>query len=161
MKPDTATHYGTVTRLLHWGMALLFFWQFVTAAAHFVDRKSALGALLWPSHKPVGLALLALACLRALWALVKLRQRPPELNLASALGHAGLYLLMLAVPVLAMLRQWGAGAPGEKVEWAIQIGNLLHGELGWTLAFLAVGHALMVVWHRRSGAHDVLPRMRG
>ena len=130
MKPDTATRYGTVTRLLHWGMALLFFWQFVTAAVHFVDRKSALSALLWPSHRPVGLALLALACLRVLWALVKLRQRPPELNLASALGHAGLYLLMLAVPVMAMLRQWGAGAPGEKVEWAIQIGNLLHGELG-------------------------------
>ena len=52
-------------------MALLFFWQFVTAAVHSVDRKSALSALLWPSHRPVGLALLALACLRVLWALVR------------------------------------------------------------------------------------------
>ena len=31
---DCAQRYGSVTRLLHWGMAIVLGWQFVTVLAH-------------------------------------------------------------------------------------------------------------------------------
>lgn len=176
MKPDTAGRYGTVSRALHWGMALLFAWLFTTAVVHFFAPRSELSNLLMATHKHVGVLLLALAVVRALWALLHLRRRPPELSRAAGLGHLALYALMLGVPLAAVLRQWGAGRPfsplglplfpardaSTKVDWAVNLGNLLHGELGWALLALALGHLAMVVWHRRRGsAHDVLPRMLG
>ena len=31
---DSNDRYGTVSRVLHWGMALLLVWQFLSAGAH-------------------------------------------------------------------------------------------------------------------------------
>ena len=41
------------------------------------------------------------------------------------------------------------------------LGGALHGELGWLLLVLAIGHAFMAFWHRRDPKQDVLPRMLG
>jgi cytochrome b561 len=82
-----------------------------------------------------------------------------------------LYLLMIAVPAIALVRQYGSGrafAPfglplmaareNDRIDWMVQLGRLLHGELGWVLLALVAGHVAMAIWHRR-GAHDVMPRM--
>ena len=83
---------------------------------------------------------------------------------------------MLAIPSIALLRQYGSGRafsplglpifpgfdPSEKIDWMVQLGGLLHGELAWVLVALVAGHVAMVWWHRRQGgAEDVLPRMVG
>ncbi len=114
---------------------------------------------------------MALVMLRTAWALLQAHRRPPELSAATGWGHRLIYAMMWAVPVIALIRQYGSGKAfspfgvplmrqgGDKIEWMIQLGGLLHGELGWALLILVVGHVGMALWHRRSGGTDVLARM--
>ena len=175
--PDSATRYGSVSRLFHWGMALLFVVIFSAALAHYFAKDSALDALLWPVHRPIGALLMLLVLLRAAWALLHAGQRPPHINLAAHLGHLALYALMLAVPFIGLLRQYGSGRafapfgvplmPGrdnDKIDWMVELGGLLHGELGWVLMACVAGHIAMALWHSRKGASavdNVMPRMLG
>ena len=49
----------------------------------------------------------------------------------------------------------------DKIDWMVELGGLLHGEMGWVLLACIVGHAVMAFWHRRPGHTDVMPRMMG
>ena len=49
----------------------------------------------------------------------------------------------------------------DKIDWMVELGGLLHGEMGWVLLACIVGHAVMAFWHRRPGHTDVMPRMVG
>ncbi|MCE8021687.1 cytochrome b [Halomonas sp. MCCC 1A11036] len=166
-----AAHYGRVNRYLHWGMALLLAWQFTTTSVRVLLSDTALDELLWSTHRPTGFLLLALVVVRVAWAFASRASQPPALSAAARLGHLTLYGLMLVVPSVALLRQYGSGRAfepfgiplmpgfeGERIEWMVAAGSLFHGVLGWTLLALIVGHVAMVVWHRRNG-QDVLPRM--
>ena len=172
--PDSATRYGSVSRIFHWGMALLFVVIFSAALARYFAKDSALDSFLWPLHRPTGALLMLLVVLRAAWALLHARQRPTHINLAAHLGHLALYALMVAVPFIGLLRQYGSGrafAPlgvpligareDDKIDWMVELGGLLHGEMGWVLLACIVGHAVMAFWHRRPGHTDVIPRMVG
>lgn len=172
---DSAQHYGLLSRLLHWSMALLFGWQFFTCVVHLLLEKSSLDAFAWATHKPVGVLLLALLLMRLLWALYNRGRRPAALNAMARLGHLALYALMLLIPLLALLRQYGSGRAfnafgitlmpgfdGPKLDWLMAPANLLHGNLGWLLLALSVGHVAMAFVHRRqAGDVDVLARMLG
>jgi cytochrome b561 len=154
-------------------MALLLGWQFLSAGPHWLLDDTAIEAFFWPTHKPIGLLLLLLMVLRAAWALTHLRVRPPSVSRLATTGHVVLYALVIVIPSLALLRQYGSGRAweplglplfpgfeGEKIEWMMTPANLLHGWLGWALLVLVVGHVFMAVWHRRSaGQPDVLKRM--
>lgn len=171
---DDVRRYGWVTRLLHWGMALLIFWQFATALSHLLIKDTAVEKFLWNTHKPLGFLLLVLIVLRALWALINLSRRPPSISLSAKLGHLALYLLLFAVPALGLLRQYGSGRAFSafgiplfrgfvgKIDWTVELGNRLHGELGWALLVMIAGHIFMAFWHRKQAdAINVLPRMWG
>lgn len=173
MTRDNHDTYGSVSRLLHWGMALLLAWQFLSAGSHLLLDDTAVEAFFWPTHKPLGFALFVLIGLRAVWALIHLRVRPPSVSRLATAGHVALYLLVLIVPSLALLRQYGSGRAfepfgiplmpgfeGERIDWMMAPGNLLHSWLGWLLLVLIVGHVFMAVWHRRRPDQpDVLERM--
>lgn len=174
---DSPDRYGTVTRLLHWGMAALFAWQFTGAALHAWDRDAAITQWFWASHGSLGVLLLVLVALRGIWGLENLRRRPdaePGLRgRLSTAGHTGLYLLMIAVPVVAMMRSHGRGkgmavfglplfeATGREVPALVAIGNALHGWLGWLLLALVAGHVAMVGVHRFVWRDQVAARMGG
>ena len=56
---DTPYRYGLVSRGLHWGMALLFVWQFTSAALQLFVEATPLESFFWPTHRlrrvhPVG-----------------------------------------------------------------------------------------------------------
>ncbi|WP_223788328.1 cytochrome b [Marinicella meishanensis] len=170
---DNRERYGLVSRTLHWGMALLILWQFLSAGAHYFLEDTAIEAFFWPSHKPLGVLLLLLMVLRLLWALFNAKRRPPSINLAAKLGHAILYLLVIAVPTIALIRQYGsgrafepfgiplfAGFEGDKIDWMLKLGGDWHGELGWVLLVLLLGHVAMALKHRKSQA-EVFKRMGG
>ncbi|MDR7377179.1 cytochrome b561 [Rhodoferax ferrireducens] len=174
LQPDSPTRYGSVSRCFHWGMALGFACMFAAALTRFFAKDSALYELLWPIHRPLGTLMLLLVVLRAAWSLLHARQRPAHTHQAARLGHLALYALMAAVPLVALLRQYGSGrgfAPwgiplmdartDDKIEWMTELGSLLHGPLGWVLLACVVGHVGMALWHRRPGHTDVLPRMLG
>lgn len=172
---DNQDTYGLVSRFLHWLMAALFLWQLISAGLHLLAPKSAAKDFFWSGHYTVGVLLLALVIIRALWGLANLSRRPlqqPGLwGVAAKAGHLILYLLMIAIPSIALIRAYGFGrgmkvlgielfAPtGEKVDWMVQLGGLLHGELGWFFFVLVAGHILVAVAHRKIAGTEVLYRM--
>lgn len=85
-----------------------------------------------------------LVAVRTAWALLQARRRPLHLT---------------AMAKWATVRCMEA-RKGDLVEWMVDLGSLLHGELGWVLLALVVGHVGMAIWHRR-GRQDVLPRIMG
>lgn len=171
---DSAQRYGAVTRLLHWSMAVLLGWQFVTVLAHVLLEDSALDKFAWSTHKATGLALMVLVVIRLLWAFYSRNRRPAAVSTLARLGHLALYGLLFVIPFVALLRQYGSGRefvafgmtvmPGfsdPKIDWMIAPAGLLHGNLGWLLLFMVIGHAAMAFIHRRQGDEDVLARMIG
>lgn len=172
---DTTARYGALSRFLHWAMALVLVWQFITALAHLLPGETAVAEWLWGTHKATGFMLMVFVLVRAIWALAQHAHRPPSVERLARLGHLGLYALMLLVPLLALLRQFGSGKSfspfglpvmsgfdGNEIVWLIAPANLLHSWLGWALLALIVGHVGMVIAHRRSPSReDVLPRMAG
>ena len=48
-----------------------------------------------------------------------------------------------------------------RLDGLVNLGNDLHGELGWVLLALALGHVLMVIVHVVKGEAHIWHRMRG
>ncbi|MBS7457547.1 cytochrome b [Coralloluteibacterium stylophorae] len=176
---DSPVRYGSVSRLLHWTMAAIVLLQFVSAACHFLlERTHPVRDFFWGTHTSVGFAILVLVLVRGAWALANLRRRPPAGNVRfgrlAPLGHLVLYLLMIAIPTLGLVRQWGAGrefsafgipifqgTSGPEVGALVEAGNGFHGLLGWSLLALVVAHALVAVSHNVLWNEDVVRRMVG
>ncbi|MFC0411012.1 cytochrome b [Roseomonas elaeocarpi] len=174
---DTPLRYGLVSRALHWSMALLFAWQFAGMAIRLTVGRSPLTAFMVGTHAPLGTLLLLLVLLRGAWGLLNLGRRPGHgpgaVGRLANLGHLALYGLMLVVPLLALLRQYGSGRafapfgvplmPGfeGRIEALVAPANAAHGLLAWTLLALVGGHVLMVLVHRFLWRDDVLSRMAG
>ena len=170
---DSPKKYGTISRMFHWIMALLILWQFLSAGAHYFLEDTAIESFFWPSHKPLGVVLLAMVFLRLLWASINLMKRPHSINLLAKLGHITLYLLLIFVPITAMIRQYGSGRSfdvlgvpifsgfdGERIQWMLDMGSDFHGEAGWILLLLIVGHVFMAVRSKNNAAKiNVMPRM--
>ena len=112
---STTERWGSISRLLHWGMALAIAGQ-VALGWYMTDLPRGLPKLkFYALHKSVGLTLLALALLRLGWRLVE--QRPvlppmPAWQLRSAtLTHVLLYALLFAIPLSGWLFNSAAGFP--------------------------------------------------
>lgn len=174
---DTPQHYGTITRILHWMMAGLILWQILGMTLRLLFGRTPVVAFFVGSHATVGFMLMGLVLLRAAWVFVNRGNRPPHapgmVGLAARAGHVALYGLMLTIPALALLRAWGNTRPfavwgieifgprEAEIGWAVQVANLLHGELGWLLAALIAGHVLMVAVHEGLWRDGTLAKMAG
>ncbi|QEY24162.1 cytochrome b [Neisseria animalis] len=169
MTTPTPTAYDSISRFFHWIMALCFAIMLATAVLFFIEADIP---NLMNLHKSVGSLLILLAVLRLLWAITKAR-RPAADNAAAKLGHLALYVLMLAVPAIALIRQYGGGrgplkvfgievmqGSPEKIEWMTQLGNQWHSTLAWILFALAAGHIAMAVIHQIKG-EKIMQRMIG
>ncbi|MCJ2015137.1 cytochrome b [Methylobacterium sp. J-076] len=171
---DTPQRYGRISRGFHWLMAALFAWQFTGALLYVGIGDTALTRFVGGSHFTLGFTLFVLVLLRGIWGLANLSRRPPHpgrLGRAAVAGHALIYGLMVAVPGLALIRQYGSGKPftpyglplmpghDEKVAWMVTLGDLFHHWLAFTLLAVVLGHATMAFLHRRMRDEDVLARM--
>lgn len=174
---DTPHRYGTVTRALHWAMAVLLVWQFAGMVVRLAVGRAPVTAFMVGTHATVGTLLLVLIVARLGWALANRNRRPgydpgPP-GVAARVGHLVLYALLLVVPALALLRLYGSGrgfAPfgmplftpqPERIEWLMAPANAAHGKLAWLLLTMIAGHTLAAVWHRVVLRDDVLSRMAG
>lgn len=170
MYPDTHQYYGTISRVLHWLMALCFLFMLGTVIAWNINEDYY---SLMDYHKATGFLLMILAVVRVIWALKNKGNRPAGANIGVHIGHGLLYLLMLIVPLVGLLRQYGSArgnleiwgmtllpsAP-EKIEWMTKIGGLLHGNAGWALFALVGGHILFAIIHQIRG-EKLINRMIG
>jgi len=176
MLQDTSERYGLVSRVLHWGMALLLAWHFFGVACRvLLGRDAPLASFMFSTHRPMGTLLFALVLLRLLWVLCARRHRPAYadnlLGRAARIGHWMLYGLMFVVPLLGLMRQYGSGrgfAPwgvplmentGERVTWLMTPANAVHGLLGWLLLLLIAGHVVMAFVHHFKMQDGTLRRM--
>lgn len=172
---DRPDRYGLVTRMLHWGMAALFAAQFLSAWAHWaLPRGNDLRGMLWSYHTDLGMTLFLLVLLRGAWGLANMRHRPSETGLAgqaAVAGHLALYALMVVVPLMRIVAAAGGtrgfsylgmpifAARETEIAWTQAVAEW-HGEMGWLLALLVLGHiAVAVLWHRVVRHDDVLSRM--
>lgn len=159
MRSDNSQVYGTVSRILHWLMAACFGFMLYTG----LQEGDAFKALI-SYHKSVGAILMALIIIRVIWAILNRNHRPAPKNIFVTLGHFALYVLMIAVPLVALFRQYGSakgdlqvfgvnvmGSAAEKIDWMVSLGNSLHGELAWGLFALAAGHIVMAIYHQIKG----------
>ena len=73
---DSAHRYGSVSRILHWGMALLLTLQFLKLGDRIDEGEHWIGQTLVPTHVSIGVLLLVLVLLRLTWAVVQRGRRP-------------------------------------------------------------------------------------
>lgn len=172
---DNGLKYGLVTRILHWGMALLLLWQLGAVIAGEVLGETSFTDAIGSTHKPVGLLLFILAVVRAVWGLLNLSRRPRAhtglIGKMAVAGHVVLYGLLLFVPSVALIRQYGSGRPFEafgltimpgghdKIEWMTKLGGDWHGELAWMLLAMIVLHLGMALFHQFVWKDDTFKRM--
>lgn len=171
---DSTARYGSLTRCLHWVMAVGFAFMLVSAASRFFNKDAEFTKALFKYHGQVGFTLLILGIIRVLWAISQRPHRPLNSSLVKV-GHLALYTLMIAVPLIAFLRAIGSGRPfvywnvipllspsDDKIDWMVSLGNSLHGNLGWLLFLFIAGHIVMAFKHRLGGgSENVLPRIIG
>jgi cytochrome b561 len=111
--PPELPRYSVPARLLHWLMALLLVVQIsvgvvMSYRGNVLNLWNGVTDFLYGTHKSVGFVLLILLLLRALVRLTA-GAPPPEPSLApwqrwvAAANHAGLYVLLLVVPMLGWL----------------------------------------------------------
>ncbi|SEK46629.1 cytochrome b561 [Roseovarius nanhaiticus] len=174
---DSQDRYGLISRIFHWGMALLFAAQFLSAAAHWaLPREHAVREALWSYHPTLGATLFLLVLLRGVWGLANIGRRPGHSGLlgrAAFAGHLAIYALMVIVPSVRLLAAAGGTRgfsylgipifPAQPAEIAwMRAPAEWHGEMGWILALLVLGHAAMaILWHHLIKRDGTLQRMTG
>jgi cytochrome b561 len=105
--------YGPVAIFFHWLTAALVLTNWLLP--HIAETMARSNAVRFMNlHRSIGVTVLVLVLLRAAW---RFFNPPPALpggtaqliRIAAHLGHAALYLLMIAVPVLGILFTWAGG----------------------------------------------------
>jgi len=173
---DTPNGYGLVSRYLHWLMAVLFVWQFISTTLRFFVKDVPVYNFIWPTHSQVGFALLLLVLVRGVWGLLNISKRPHKAGVSgklAGLGHLVIYALMFVVPALALLRTYGNGRgfsflgmeifakTGVQDAALTAPGNAAHGLLGWILLAVIVGHVIMALVHHFALRDNTLRHMTG
>lgn len=175
MRHDTPERYGTLSRLFHWGMALLVLWQGLKFFDRINDGEHWVGQNLVSWHVSIGTLLLLLIVLRLIWALRQRRNRPvapppPLMAFLARAGHFLLYAGLLLMPITGITYLVGAGygltafgitliPGGDEIPWLASIGGSLHSPIAWLLFIMIIGHAGMALVHHFIKKDDVLRRM--
>lgn len=181
---NSSTAYGTFSKLLHWGMALIIL-TLIAVGIYMADlpkdtpEQKDYAFQFYGLHKSFGVIVLLLIVVRLVW----LRLSPaPELPavfegkerlLVTGLQKL-LYLLMLLAPLSGYLMSNSAGFPVQVfglfempalVEKSEALNGFLHEAhelLGFGILLLVILHAAGAIKHRlkdKGGESDILGRM--
>lgn len=168
--------WGRISRILHWSVGVLVFATIAIGvamtSAGFEDVRNAL----YVGHKSIGVVLLVVVPLRALWRLVTPTPEMPtsistgERRLAHA-AHLGLYALLATMAVTGYLRTVGGGYPievldalgipplvGEMPVWADRL-SVIHAFVAYLLVAAIGVHVAAVGYHTLFGERRILSRM--
>ena len=171
------TTYTPVAKGLHWLMAVMIL-GLLALGLYMSDLPLSPEKLtLYSWHKWAGVTVFVLVWLRLAW---RVTHRPPALpdtlsplmRLAAHAGHAGLYVLMVAIPLTGWLM---SSAKGFQTVWFgvlpipdllgrdRELGDLLqqvHKLLNLLLMLTLAGHVAAALWHHFVLKDDTLHRMR-
>ena len=170
---DSKERYGSITRIFHWGMALLIIWQFMKFFDRINDGEHWIGENIVSWHVSIGSLLLVLIVLRLIWAVTQKNNRPeqdPSTAFVVKAGHGLLYLGMLLLPITGLMIMIGNGygwnpfglgliaRGGAEIGWLATLGSA-HSLIAWSLLILVLGHAGIALLHHFVKKDGVLGRM--
>ena len=176
MLKNSATHYGAMARLLHWGMALLIIAGLASVELHELFPKgSGTRSALMATHFQVGLIVFVLVWLRitrfAFDKTPAITPEPPRWQTVTAkLMHLAFYFAMIALPILGVLiLQSGdkaialLGMPlpaftGVDKEFSEALQEI-HEIIGNIMIGLILAHVAAAVWHHLVQRDNTLLRM--
>ena len=171
--------YPLSSRLIHWLMAvvILFLLGLGIYMTDFLPKDAPNHLEVYSLHKSIGVIALILIFVRILNRLILKAPKLPETlkkseQILSHLGHFGLYVLMLCVPLSGYLMSNSFGFPVHLfsiempmlVERNLELGKLFaeaHELCAYALLGLVVVHILAVIKHRffDKPENNVLKRM--
>lgn len=172
MISDSKERYGSVSRTLHWLVALLVFWQLLKFGDRIAEGEHWVGQTLVPWHISIGSLLLLLAVFRIVWAVSQRNDRPapdPSEAVLPKAGHGLLYAGLLLMPITGIMVMLGGGygvsafgieifAKGDEMPWAKTLGEL-HSPLAWIITVLIIGHIGIALIHHFVKRDGALKRM--
>ena len=176
---NSTSHYGLVSIVLHWLVALVVFGLFGLGYWMVdLDYYSSWRQTAPDLHKSIGLVLFAVMLARVVWR----RVNPPPASLpnhgrmtrlASKLGHGFLYLGLFVLMISGYLISTADGrgipvfglfeVPASLTSIPDQedVAGLVHEYLAWTLVIFAGVHALAALKHHFIDRDRTLARMFG
>lgn len=176
MLRNSITHFGVLARALHWGMTLLIIVVLLGVELHELFPKGTeLRAALMTAHFQGGLLIFALVWVRLLNTLT---DRAPIIEPVSTSGKEkiatlvkfGLYLCMIALPILGVLNMQAAGKSltflGIALPELIDLNKVmahdlkeLHESVGNVMIGLILLHVVAAFWHHLVLRDTTLQRM--
>lgn len=174
---NTPDSFGLVTRMLHWGMALLVI-VMLALGLRIAEMEPGLANLwLYGLHKTLGFLTLTLILLRLAWHLfsrVPHPLGPPGAGRRAArLAHAAFYLLLIAIPLtgwagssasgldVMVADRWTLPAIAETSEAGEAYWFRLHGILTKLLAALIIIHMLAALKREMEGDGTLTRMLKG
>lgn len=117
---NSSTRYGAIAQSLHWSVVLLVVLAWGLGVVGDELPKGAAEAAALFVHISAGLLVVLLTVLRLLWRLADPSPQPEEtgfdnsgiaswIGFGAKLAHLGLYLLLVAVPLLGIAVQFARG----------------------------------------------------
>ncbi|WP_338562826.1 cytochrome b [Erwinia sp. E_sp_B01_3] len=176
---NTPTHFGQISILLHWLVALCVYGMFglglwMVTLGYYDSWYHPAPEL----HKSIGITLFAVMILRVIWRFVSPPPRPlssysPLIRYSAVMVHLLLYGILFAIFISGYLISTADGKPievfglvsvpatlegfGEQADLAGDI----HLWLAWTVVVLSVLHGLAALKHHFIDRDITLKRMLG
>ena len=173
---NTPSQYGSVSKLLHWTIALIVIFQLVVGSWMHGLPRSDFKFKIYDLHKSLGILVLALIAVRVLWHLFSRRPQPVEtLTKMERIGaralHDSFYLLLIAMPLTGWAMSSAFGVPVHvfglftlpdfvvKSKAGAHLYRELHGYISDVLIAVVSAHAGAALMHHFFKKDTVLKRM--
>ena len=184
---DSNTHYGVVSRSLHWLLALLILTQFSlvfvftwVAPEHGGDHRhvhqaASLHETVMMLHNSIGVLILLFGLVLLAWRLTQpkpsLQADPVWQRLLARFVHLVIYAIVIAQPIFGVLMVTSHGQPIPffglfSIPAFITLGEqaatlgALHAFTGWWIVLIALGvHVAGSLYHHFIRRDDVLKRI--
>ncbi|MBN9565399.1 MAG: cytochrome b [Alphaproteobacteria bacterium] len=172
---NTPSSYGSIAKIFHWGIALIYTALFISAYIMMDMPNSDSKFFIYGIHKSFGVSVLILAAARLIWRLFSTTPLPATNTpswqaLFAKFAHFGLYALMFAMPVSGYIMSTAGGHPVKL--FGLELPALLaknpelaklardgHTWISYAILALVSAHVIGAFYHHWIRKDDTLLRM--